>query len=65
MFYRAERFKPEQLFRDAVPAVFIDDERATLKNLSMTGIAVQSAKAEGWDNLIGAEMPFELRMGNA
>ena len=65
MFYRAERFKPEQLFREAVPAVFIDDERATLKNLSMTGIAVQSARAEGWDNQIGAEMPFELRLGDA
>ena len=65
MFYRAERFKPEQLFRDAIPAVFIDDERATLKELSMTGIAVQSAKADGWDNLIGAEMPFELRLGEA
>tara|TARA_R110000824_G_scaffold386283_4_gene581016 strand:+ start:65242 stop:66693 length:1452 start_codon:yes stop_codon:yes gene_type:complete len=65
MFYRAERFKPEQLFRDAIPAVFIDDERATLKDLSMTGIAVQSAKADGWDNLIGAEMPFELRLGEA
>ncbi|MBX3492603.1 MAG: hypothetical protein KF899_06560 [Parvibaculum sp.] len=65
MFYRAERFKPEQLFREAIPAVFIDDERATLKNLSMTGIALQSAKAEGWDNQIGAEMPFELRLGNA
>ena len=65
MFYRAERFKPEQLFRDAIPAVFIDDERAALKDLSMTGMAVQSAKADGWDNLIGAEMPFELRLGEA
>lgn len=65
MFYRAERFKPEQLFSEAIPAVFIDDERTSLKNLSMTGLAIQSSKVDGWDERLGAEMPFELRVGNA
>ncbi|MBO6678808.1 hypothetical protein [Parvibaculum sp.] len=65
MFYRAERFRPEQLFSDTIPAVFIDNERASLKNLSMTGIAIQSSHADGWDDRIGAEMPFEFRVGDA
>ncbi|MBX3508035.1 MAG: hypothetical protein KF714_04560, partial [Parvibaculum sp.] len=65
MFYRAERFRPEQLFREAVPAVFIDNEPASLKNLSMTGLAVQSANADRWDGRIGAEIPFEFRVGEA
>ncbi|MGB6087709.1 hypothetical protein, partial [Parvibaculum sp.] len=57
MFYRAERFRPEQLFRESVPTVVIEDERTTLKNLSMTGIAFQSSRTEGWDERIGKEMP--------
>lgn len=65
MFYRAERFRPEQLFSEAVPAVFIENEQTALKNLSMTGLAVQSSRAEGWEARIGEEMPFELRVGNA
>jgi len=65
MFYRAERFRPEQLFREAVPAVLIENERAQLKNLSMTGIAIQSSRSEGWDDLMGSEMPFEFRVGDA
>ena len=65
MFYRAERFRPEQLFREAVPAVLIENERAQLKNLSMTGLAIQSARSEGWEDLLGAEMPFEFRVGEA
>ena len=63
MFYRAERFRPEQLFREAVPAVLIENERAQLKNLSMTGLAIQSSRTDGWDNRIGSEMPFEFRIG--
>ncbi|WP_421863053.1 PilZ domain-containing protein, partial [Parvibaculum sp.] len=65
MFYRAERFRPEELFREAVPAVLIENERAQLKNLSMTGIAIQSSRSEGWDDLMGSEMPFEFRVGDA
>ncbi|MEP2757513.1 hypothetical protein [Parvibaculum sp.] len=65
MFYRAERFRPEELFREAVPAVLIENERAQLKNLSMTGIAIQSSRSEGWDDLMGSEMPFEFRVGAA
>src|SRR5690606_10508378 len=65
MFYRAERFRPEQLFSDTIPAVVIENERASLKNLSMTGIAIQSSRVDGWDDRIGTEMPFELRVGDA
>jgi len=65
MFYRAERFRPEQLFREAVPAVLIENERAQLRDISMTGIAIQSSHADGWDERIGSEMPFEFRVGEA
>ena len=65
MFYRAERFRPEQLFREAVPAVLIENERALLRDISMTGIAIQSSHADGWDERIGSEMPFEFRVGEA
>ncbi|ABS62739.1 hypothetical protein Plav_1118 [Parvibaculum lavamentivorans DS-1] len=65
MFYRAERFRPEQLFREEIPAVFIENEQTSLKNLSMTGIAVQSSRLEGWDERIGSEIPLEFRVGNA
>lgn len=65
MFYRAERFRPEQLFSESVPAVFLENEQTSLKNLSMTGLAFQSARSDGWEERIGSEMPFELRVGNA
>lgn len=65
MFYRAERFRPEQLFREEIPAVFIGNEQTALKNLSMTGIAVQSSRLEGWDERIGSEIPLEFRVGDA
>lgn len=65
MFYRAERFRPEQLFRDAIPSVVIDNERTSLKNLSMTGLAVQSSQGDRWDEKVGAEIPFEFRLGEA
>ncbi|MBX3446780.1 MAG: class I SAM-dependent methyltransferase [Parvibaculaceae bacterium] len=65
MFYRAERFRPEQLFSESVPAVFFENEQTSLKNLSMTGLAFQSARSDGWEERIGSEMPFELRVGNA
>jgi len=63
MYYRAERFRPEDIFKRAVPSVYLDDERTSLKNLSMTGIAVQSTRLDGWDNRVGDEVPFELRLG--
>lgn len=63
MFYRAERFRPEDLFREAVPAVFFDDERAALKDISMTGLAAQSVNLDGWNGRLGDEIPFELRVG--
>lgn len=65
MFYRAERFRPEQLFREIMPTVVIEDERTALKNLSMTGIAFQSSRSEDWEERIGMEMPFEFRVGDA
>ena len=63
MFYRAERFKPDDLFKEAVPSVLLGNERAALKNLSITGAAFQSHTHEGWDERLGSEMPFELRVG--
>lgn len=63
MFYRAERFKPDDLFKEAVPSVLLGNERAALKNLSITGAAFQSHTHEGWDGRLGSEMPFELRVG--
>ncbi|HEY4343800.1 MAG TPA: class I SAM-dependent methyltransferase [Parvibaculum sp.] len=63
MFYRAERFKPDDLFKEAVPSVVLGNERAALKNLSMTGAAFQSTTHEGWDERVGSEVPFELRVG--
>ncbi len=63
MFYRAERFRPDDLFKESVPVVMIGDERAALKNISMTGVAVQSSRLDAWDARIGTEMPFELRVG--
>lgn len=63
MFYRAERFKPDDLFKEVVPSVLLGNERAALKNLSITGAAFQSHTHEGWDERLGSEMPFELRVG--
>ncbi len=63
MFYRAERFRPDDLFKESVPVVILGDERTALKNISMTGVAVQSSKLDAWDERIGAEIPFELRVG--
>lgn len=64
MYYRAERYRPEDLFKEVMPAVLLDEERTSLKNLSMTGLAVQSAHQDNWRDQIGAEFPFELRVGN-
>lgn len=64
MYYRAERFRPEDLFKGALPAVVLDAERTSLKNLSMTGLAVQSASEESWRDQIGSEFPFEMRVGD-
>lgn len=63
MFYRAERFKPSDLFKEVVPSVTLGNERAALKNLSMTGVAFQSNQQDGWDERLGSEVPFELRVG--
>jgi hypothetical protein len=63
MFYRAERFKPDELFKEVVPSALLGNERAALKNLSMTGAAFQSTTHEGWDERLGVEVPFELRIG--
>ena len=63
MFYRAERFKPDELFKEVIPSVILGGERAALKNLSMTGVAFQSTMHDGWDERVGSEVPFELRVG--
>jgi len=34
VFYRAERYRRDQLFKNIVPAVDLGGERAALKNLS-------------------------------
>lgn len=65
MFYRAERFRPDQLFREVVPSVIIENERTSLKNLSMTGLAIQSARPDGWDERMGTEIPLEFQVGDA
>tara|TARA_R110002110_G_scaffold179197_13_gene384637 strand:+ start:16131 stop:17540 length:1410 start_codon:yes stop_codon:yes gene_type:complete len=65
MFYRAERFRPEQLFREAVPSVIIGNERTSLKNLSMTGLAIQSSRPDGWDERMDTEIPLEFHVGDA
>lgn len=64
MFYRAERHKPDALFNEGVPVVLLGGEKAALKNLSMTGAAFQSIKTDGWDEHMGVEVPFELRLGD-
>ena len=64
MFYRAERFRPDQLFHGVIPNVFLDREKTYLKNLSMTGIAVQSPSTDGWGDRLGSEAAFELRVGD-
>ncbi len=63
MNYRAERHKPDALFREILPAASLAGERATLKNLSMTGAAFQAITVDGWDEMVGKEVPFELRVG--
>ena len=63
MFYRAERYKPDALFSNSVPTVSLGGEKAYLKNLSMTGAAFQSPEVEGWEERIGSEVPFELKVG--
>lgn len=60
VFYRAERHRADHLFRDLVPAVDLDGDRAALKDLSMTGIAAQSVDADRWDDRLGAEVPVKL-----
>tara|TARA_R110000868_G_scaffold137612_1_gene351174 strand:- start:963 stop:2414 length:1452 start_codon:yes stop_codon:yes gene_type:complete len=63
MNYRAERHKPDALFREILPAASLAGERAILKNLSMTGAAFQPITVEGWDEMVGKEVQFELRVG--
>ncbi len=64
MFFRAERYRPEELFKEVVPAVYFGNEKAALKNISMTGIAAQSSDADTWDGRLGSEIPFELKVGD-
>jgi hypothetical protein len=63
MFYRAERFRPDQLFQDVVPAVDLDGDRTAIKDLSMTGLAVQSTQLDAWDEQLGKEVPLAIRLG--
>lgn len=63
MYYRAERFAPDALFKESIPVVMLGNERAALKNISMTGVAFQSGRHDGWDGRLGAELPFELHVG--
>tara|TARA_R110000824_G_scaffold366730_2_gene555524 strand:- start:24968 stop:26419 length:1452 start_codon:yes stop_codon:yes gene_type:complete len=63
MFYRAERYKPSALFSEIPPSALLGGKKAVLKNLSITGAAFQSTSTDGWDELIGKEVPFELRVG--
>lgn len=64
VFYRAQRFKPKEVFNGHSPYVDLDGERAALKDLSMTGLAAQSAQMERWDGSLGAEVPIRLCFGN-
>jgi len=63
MFYRAERYDPKELFPGGTPFVDLDGEQTILKNLSMTGLAVQSAAIERWDGAVGAEVPIRVCAG--
>lgn len=63
MFYRAERYRPEQIFNDMVPAVDLDGDRAALKDVSMTGLAVQSTELDAWDDRLGTEVPLAIQLG--
>ena len=60
VFYRAERYRADHLFRDMVPAVDLGGDRAALKDLSMTGLAAQSGDLDFWDDRIGDEVPVKL-----
>ena len=65
IFYRAERFRPKDIFSSHAPQVDLDGERAALKDISMTGLAVQSAQLDRWDTSVGVEIPIRLCMGDA
>ncbi|PCJ68266.1 MAG: hypothetical protein COA62_16010 [Rhodobiaceae bacterium] len=60
VFYRAERYRADHLFKDIVPAVVLGGDRAALKNLSMTGLAAQSSELDSWDGRVGEEIPVRL-----
>ncbi|MEQ9144481.1 MAG: class I SAM-dependent methyltransferase [Parvibaculaceae bacterium] len=60
VFYRAERYRADHLFKDIVPAVDLGGDRAALKDLSMTGLAAQSGDLDYWDGRLGDEIPVKL-----
>jgi extracellular factor (EF) 3-hydroxypalmitic acid methyl ester biosynthesis protein len=60
VFYRAERFRADHLFKDIVPAVDLGGDRAALKDVSMTGLAAQSGELDYWDGRLGDEIPVRL-----
>ncbi|AWZ00188.1 hypothetical protein RHODOSMS8_00634 [Rhodobiaceae bacterium] len=60
VFYRAERYRADHLFKDIVPAVDLGGDRAALKDVSMTGLAAQSGELDYWDGRLGDEIPVRL-----
>lgn len=64
VFYRAERYRADHLFKDIVPAVELGADRAALKDLSMTGLAAQSGEQDYWEGRIGDEIPVRLSVAD-
>ncbi|MFT6490456.1 MAG: hypothetical protein ACJAXQ_001238, partial [Parvibaculaceae bacterium] len=64
MFFRAERFRAKDVFASHQPKIDLGGEAAVLKNVSMTGLAVQCAEDNAWQDKLGAEVPVKFLVGS-
>lgn len=65
VFYRAQRYKAQELFRENMPDVEVGDVALTLFDFSLSGIAALADRTvECWDEA-GAEVPVHIRLGEA
>lgn len=64
IFFRAERFRPSDIFSSHQPKVVLGGEVAVLKNLSMTGLAVQCAEDSSWQDKLDTEIPIKFLVGS-
>ncbi|SLN13487.1 class I SAM-dependent methyltransferase [Oceanibacterium hippocampi] len=64
IFYRAERYRADDLLKELPALVRVDDDAFAIHDLSMSGISFVTRSAQDWIDGIGRQIPLNLMLGD-